>query len=144
MRYWAYLAAKLLAAVFALRYVWRGITLLLPKPRIYRNAFFGHDLTWTLVTGLFFLICCGAIYLCVLEQRYRCRVCLRRLRMPVATGSWGQMLQLGRPRVEYICPFGHGTLKVPALQISGIEASDWERHDDDIWKELAGNGEDRR
>ena len=144
MRYWAYLGAKLLAAAFALRYVWVGITLLLPVPRLYRNAFLGYDLNWTLAAGLFFLICCGAAYLCVWEQRYRCRVCLRRLRMPIATGSWGQMLQLGRPRVEYICPFGHGTLRVPELQISGIEASDWQRHDDDIWKELVGSEEDRR
>ena len=143
MRYWAYLAAKLLLAAVALRYIWLGMTLLLPRPHLYRNNFLGYDLNWTLAAGLFFLISCGAVAACVLEQRYRCRVCLRRLRMPIATGSWGQMLQLGRPRVEYICPFGHGTLKVEELQISGIEVPDWERHDDDIWKELVGAGKDQ-
>jgi hypothetical protein len=144
MRYWSYLAAKLLAVGFALRYIWLGITWLLPAPHLYRNAFFGYDLPWTLAAGLFFLICCGAVYLCLLEQRYRCRVCLRRLRMPITTGSWGQMLQLGRPRVEYICPFGHGTLQVAELQISGIEAPDWKRHDDDIWKELVAAEDSER
>ena len=48
---------------------------------------------------------------CIWDQRYRCRVCLRRLRMPVETGSWSRMLQFGRPRIEYICPYGHGTLR---------------------------------
>jgi hypothetical protein len=144
MRYWAYLAAKLLATAVCLRYIWLGMTWLLPRPHLYRNNFLGYDLNWTLAAGLFFLISCGAVVACVLEQRYRCRVCLRRLRMPITTGSWGQMLQLGRPRVEYICPFGHGTLKVEELQISGIESPNWQRHDDDIWKELVGAEDDRR
>jgi hypothetical protein len=54
------------------------------------------------------------------------------------------MLQLGRPRVEYISPFGQGTLRVPELHISGIEAPDWKRREDNIWKELVGSEEDRR
>jgi len=136
MRYWAYLGTKLLALGFALRFVWLGITKLLPPPVLYRGQYLGYDLGWTTAAGAFFLIGCAAVYLCFLEQRYRCRVCLRRLRMPIATGSWGQMLQLGRPKVEYICPYGHGTLRIDELQIAGIEAADWERHNDDIWKEL--------
>jgi hypothetical protein len=143
MRYWAYLAAKLVVAGFALRFLWHGLTLLLPAPVLYEDEFFPYDLTWTLAAGAFFLFACGVVYLCILEQRYRCRVCLRRLRMPITAGSWGQMLQRGRPRIEYICPYGHGTLKVPDLQISGMETADWKRHDDDIWKELVSAGEDR-
>ena len=64
-------------------------------------------------------MCAGVLYLIIWDQRYRCRVCLRRLRMPIETGSWGRMLQFGRPRIEYICPYGHGTLKEDELQISG-------------------------
>ncbi len=142
MRYWAYLAAKLVAVGFALRYLWHGFTLVLPAPRLYRDQFFGYDLPWTTAAGVFFLICCGAVYLCILEQRYRCRVCLRRLRMPITTGSWGHVLQLGTPRVEYICPFGHGTLKVVALQITGHEPPDWKPHED-MWKELAATEESK-
>jgi hypothetical protein len=135
MRYWAYLAAKVSAAGFFLFYLWRGITWLLPDPHLIHNDFLGYDLPWTLAAGGFFIVCCGFAYLIQLDQRYRCRVCLRRLRMPITSGSWASMLQLGRPRVEYICTFGHGTLKVPALQISGLETPDWKSHGD-MWDEL--------
>ncbi|MFI5382529.1 MAG: hypothetical protein ACHRHE_24830, partial [Tepidisphaerales bacterium] len=98
--------------------IWFGITLLLPRPHLFRGQFLGFDLPWTLAAGFVFLVSCGLIYLSILDQRYRCRVCARRLRMPLTSGSWGQMLQLGRPHLEYICPYGHGTLKVAELQIS--------------------------
>jgi hypothetical protein len=150
MKYWGYLAAKLVAVGFALHYVWAGIRLVLPAPGfvyrdrfLYRNQFLGHDLAWTLAACVFFLICCAAVALVLHDQRYRCRVCVRRLRMPVAGGSWGQMLEFGRPSIEYICPFGHGTLKVSAVQICGLEAPDWQRHDDNIWKELASTPEQK-
>jgi hypothetical protein len=141
------LAAKLTAISVVLFFLWMGITRLLPPPLLIHNKFLGYDLAWTLAAGALFLVGCGAVYLAILDQRYRCRVCLRRLRMPITIGSWGQMLMFGRPRIEYICPFGHGTLKVPELQISGLEPLDWLPHDEDIWKELcgvSGNGEDER
>ncbi|HVN06187.1 MAG TPA: hypothetical protein VMT86_17315 [Bryobacteraceae bacterium] len=102
---------------------------------------FGYDLLYTLLTGLWFLGCCGVLYLCIWDQRYRCRVCLRRLRMPVETGSWGAMLLLGRPRIEYICPYGHGTLKLEELQISGLENPEWNPHGE-IWDELYASARD--
>jgi len=45
------------------------------------------------------------------------------------------MLFLGQPSTEYICVYGHGTLKVPELQLTGTTTSDWEPHHD-MWKEL--------
>lgn len=137
MKYWGLLAAKLLGIYVALHYLWLGTKLLLPRPRpfLYLGQPFGRDLPWTLAAGACFLIGCGLVYLAILDQRYRCRVCLRRLRMPIVTGSWGHMLQLGRPRTEYICPFGHGTLKVPQVQISGLEQPDWKANED-MWREL--------
>jgi hypothetical protein len=137
MKYWAFLSGKLAAAVLVLYYAWHGLKRLLPSPRPFLNIGqpFGHDLSWTLAAGLHFVLGCGLIYLCILDQRYRCRVCLRRLRMPVETGSWGQMLLLGRPRIEYICPFGHGTLEVSEIQISGFEPPGWKAHED-MWTEL--------
>jgi hypothetical protein len=144
MRYWGLLAAKLAAVVGIVYALWTGITMLLPRPlRIYRDHFFGNDLPWTLAAGFVFLVACGLVFLTILDQRYRCRVCARRLRMPIVTGSWGHMLQLGRPRIEYICPFGHGTLKVEQLQLLGLEAPDWERHAD-MWTELFTTGERRK
>jgi hypothetical protein len=89
-----------------------------------------------------FLLCAGALYLIVWDQRRRCRVCLRRLRMPIETGSWGSMLQLGRPRIESICPYGHGTLTEEALQISGLANPEWTPHSGNMWDELCGCSRD--
>ncbi len=143
MRYWGLLAAKLAAAAGILYLLWGGLRLALPEPHLYRGAFFGYDLLWTFVSGFVFLAACGLGYLVILDQRYRCRVCARRLRMPIVTRSWGQMLQLGRPRIEYICLFGHGTLKVEQLQLSGMKAPDWKQHED-MWTELFGLEETRK
>jgi hypothetical protein len=83
---------------------------------------------------VFWLFAVALGWLIVWDQRYRCRTCLRRLRMPIQTGSWTNVL-LGPPRTEYICPYGHGTLKIAELQITGHQPPDWQPHDD-IWKEL--------
>ena len=86
-----------------------------------------------------FLLAAGMAYIIVWDQRYRCRTCLRRVRMPVETGSWGRMLLLGRPRVEYICPYGHGTLKEDKLQISGRVNPEWTPQSDNLWDELCAS-----
>jgi hypothetical protein len=144
MRYWGYLAAKLAVAggilygiLIALNFFWP------PLPTI--NDYFPRDVhndfQYTLALGAWFLLCCGVLYLCILDQRYRCRVCLRRLRMPVERGSWGRMLLGGRPRTEYICPYGHGTLKDPELQISGHENAEWKQNAE-MWDELCAQTKD--
>jgi hypothetical protein len=96
----------------------------------------GEYLAINLAFMVWFLFGAGMLYLIVHDQRYRCRVCLRRLRMPVETGSRGFMLQLGRPRTEYICPYGHGTLKQEEFQTSGLENPEWTSHSGDMWEEL--------
>ena len=82
------------------------------------------------------LLGAGLFYLVIWDQRRRCRTCLRRLMMPINSGSWGNMLRLGRPMTEYICPFGHGTLQIDELQITGKNTPNWQAHDENIWKEL--------
>jgi hypothetical protein len=96
----------------------------------------GEYLAINLAFMVWFLFGAGMLYLIVYDQRYRCRVCLRRLRMPVETGSRGFMLQMGRPRTEYICPYGHGTLKQEEFQTSGLENPEWTAHSGDMWDEL--------
>jgi hypothetical protein len=129
VRYWSFLLGKLaLAAALT-----AGLIRL--ADRFSPNSHFGYDLLYTTVTGVVFLIGYGLAYLAILDQRYRCRVCLRRLRMPVVTGSWSRMLQFGRPRIEYICIYGHGKLNVEELQFTGTEAPAWQRHND-MWDEL--------
>ena len=140
MRYWAYLAAKLLAAAAALYGLLAWIIRQFPAehdpPLMAPLRDGGQILLFNLVVLGWFLLCAGALYIVVWDQRYRCRICLRRLRMPVETGSWGHMLQFGRPRIEYICPYGHGTLKQDELQISGLENPRWTPNSGDIWDEL--------
>jgi hypothetical protein len=104
----------------------------------------GQYLAINLALMVWFLFGAGMLYLIVYDQRYRCRVCLRRLRMPVETGSRGFMLQFGRPRIEYICPYGHGTLKQEEFQTSGLENPEWTAHSGDMWDELyAASKQDR-
>jgi hypothetical protein len=150
MRYWAYLVGKLVAAagflyclLAALNAAWKPDVLF----QAYSAPRFAYDLPYTTAVFIWFLICAGVGYLVIRDQRYRCRVCLRRLRMPVVTGSWSRMLQFGRPRVEYICTYGHGTLQEDELQISGLEKPRWTRHSGDVWEELfaaKAEGEDKR
>jgi hypothetical protein len=146
MRYWAYFAAKTTGSGLAswglfvlIRWIWP------PQPAKLTQfpATFGLDLPFTLAILGWFLITCGLLYLGIWDQRYRCRVCLRRLRMPIERGSWSSMLELGRPEIEYICTYGHGKLNVAEVQISGSEDPAWTPQEDDIWKELTGAGSNK-
>ncbi len=140
MRYWAYLAAKLLSAAALLYGLLASIIKVFPAephpPPLAPLRDGAQILLFNLAVLGWFLLGAGALYIIIWDQRYRCRICLRRLRMPVETGSWGRMLQFGRPRIEYICPYGHGTLRQDELQISGLENPKWTPHSDDIWDDL--------
>ena len=144
MKYWGYLAAKLVLAGVLLYGLKKLIVAVIPRPKpLYTVAEpFGHDLGYTFIMLLYSLVCVGVLWSVIWDQRYRCRTCLRRLRMPILTGSWTHIL-LGRPRTEYICPFGHGTLKVDELQLTGMEQPDWQPHQD-MWKELVSLEEPKK
>jgi len=153
MKYWGFLLAKLIAAALLIWGTWFTIGLLMGRPiKIYGRygiveqqlSPFTHDLGYTVVMMLFFTFCAGLLYAIIWDQRYRCRTCLRRLRMPIAAGSWPNMLLIGQPRMEYICVYGHGTLKVPEVQITGPNGPDWQPHEDDIWKELESLEESKK
>ena len=118
MKYWGYLLAKLAGAGLGIWAAWSAIAWCFPRSISFKgNArfegyelpAFTHDLGYTIAMMVFFSFCVGLLYLVVWDQRYRCRTCLRRLRMPLLTGSWPNMLLIGRPRTEYICIYGHGT-----------------------------------
>ncbi|HLK70019.1 MAG TPA: hypothetical protein VKU19_41605 [Bryobacteraceae bacterium] len=144
MRYWAYFAAKFVIAGATLYGLLLAVSRLVPTHPsrfAYIPPRFGYDLGYTLAVLGWFLVSSAACYVIIWDQRYRCRVCLRRLRMPVETGSWSSMLQLGLPKIEYICPYGHGTLKEDEFQISGTNA-EWTPHSDDIWEELCAASKD--
>lgn len=146
MRYWAYLVAKLTVAGAILLVLRKAIAVLFFRhPAVYMRVQpppFAHDLNYTFAMLLLALLAAGVMWLIVWDQRYRCRTCLRRLRMPVLTGSWNHVLLIGTPRTEYICPYGHGTLKVDDLQITG-QSPDWQPHED-IWTELRALEESKK
>jgi hypothetical protein len=146
MKFWGYLAAKLAVGAGVAYGIGIAIHRWYPLPAPFllnvRPDPFAHDLVYTFTMLGYFLFCLGLLYLIIRDQRYRCRTCLRRLRMPVAKGSWTHIL-LGPPRTEYICPYGHGTLKVPELQLGGPHPPDWQAHED-IWKELFSTEETKR
>ena len=145
MRYWAFFVGKLLVISALSLGLFSALQRFWPAQQQFAYVYpprFGHDLGFTLGIGLWFLLSCGMVYAAVWDQRYRCRVCLRRLRMPIATGSWSRILQFGRPQIEYICPYGHGTLREDDLQISGIGRAEWQPHSDNIWAELCAASEE--
>lgn len=139
MRYWAFFASKL-GAIWVLASLLKAglkavITVSTPAVVRFGHQPFGHDLPYTLAMLVYMLFCVGLVYLAILDQKYRCRTCLRRLRMPVNTGSWAEATIFAPPRTEYICPYGHGTMKENEVQLSGRDNPDWIEHKD-IWEEL--------
>ncbi|MBI5280503.1 MAG: hypothetical protein HY858_02385 [Candidatus Solibacter usitatus] len=138
MRYWAYLLSKTAAAGAVLWLVWKGMYASLPEPETFlytRVSRFPQDLGWTSALLGFWLLSVGAAYLIVWDQRRRCRTCLRRLRMPVERGSWGLATLLNPPRLESICPYGHGTMESPEVHVTGAAPPQWHSHGN-MWREL--------
>lgn len=138
LKYWGYFAAKLLAAGLFLTGLWKAMGLLLPPPATFlrhKVSPFPQDLSWTSAILVFWLISVGTFYLILWDQRRRCRICLRILRMPVERGSWSKATLLSPPETESICPFGHGTLAQPEVHGSTRQDPVWTEHQD-IWKEL--------
>ena len=145
MRYWAYLIAKLAVAAGIVFGFGLLADRLFPAPHSYDDGgpFLSFQaVSYALARMALTLFAIGLLWLIIWDQRYRCRTCLRRLRMPVRRGSWTNVL-FGAPHTEYICTYGHGTLKVAELQITGHQNPDWEPHED-IWKELFSTEDTRR
>ena len=146
VRYWGFFLLKLAgAAAIAGFALWFLNLFWAPRTKLFHLAWgqFSYDLAYTTLAGVWFLFSYGLVYLAIWDQRYRCRTCLRRLCMPIETGSWGYMLQLGRPQMEYICPYGHGKLNVEEVQISGTVTPEWTEHGD-MWSELFATKSDHR
>ena len=130
LRFEGFLLSKSAIALAVLDGCW--LILRDPSLRVLRDSPSGEILVaWF---WLFGLAAAGLLYWSLLDQRYRCRVCLRRLRMPVPTGSWSTPL-LNRPGTEYICTFGHGKVNVAGVRLFGMEPARW-TYNRDYWHEL--------
>ena len=142
MKYWLYLFAKLLVGLGVVCGLQTTLVHFYPAPPPLLPRFgpprplFMNDMAFTFLTLAIWMIGVGLVNLALWDQRRRCRTCLKQLIMPIKTGSWANIVMLGRPTTEMICPFGHGTLYIEDLQISGRQYPDWHPHDDNIWKEL--------
>jgi hypothetical protein len=139
MRYWLYLAGKLAAwygAMYGVLWAVEHAFPLPPPTRFGHQSMFLHDMPFTFAILAVWFVAVGSFMAIFWDHRRRCRSCMRRLIMPVCKGSWGHMVTFGRPQTELICPFGHGTLSIEELQITGHQTPDWQPHHDNIWKEL--------
>ena len=146
LRYWGFLLLKFVGALLGSGAALWFLNLIFHSARKAVSPGDGYML-YAFLLGIWFQFSFGLFYLAIWDQRYRCRTCLRRLRMPVETGSWGgYMLQLGRPQLEYICPYGHGRLNVEELQFTGKVGPEWKQQGD-FWEELfaaSDNADSRR
>lgn len=127
--YWAYaLAAVAILGVLMLT-LWDYLVTNLPR----------GELAASMLASLVFLLGYALLGFaglrwCLEDQRYRCRTCLRRLRMPLGQGRLGGIL-LAAPATEYLCPHGHGKLLVPASPRQPQPRLNW-RFAGEWWQEL--------
>ena len=129
-RFLGFLLARTLMVLFAFALIWAVF-----MDRSVQHLFMdGSNFVLPFFSWTFLLASWGATFWCLRDQQHRCRVCCAELRMPVNSGRWSSLV-LDRPRTEYICTYGHGTLYVPGTRLLDIDAVNWTSHDD-IWREL--------
>jgi len=132
-RYWAFLAIKTLSAITIVPVLWIeiGAALRAAIPNAALSALIGG----VALTLVFIASFGGAVVWVVTDQRFRCPICLRRLAMPVALGSWGSTFE--PPATELLCDAGHGALCL-FESLTG-EPDRWVALDDS-WRALTGSG----
>jgi len=130
-RYWFFFVAKSYVGLAAIGCVW--IPIVDPSNGVDLSRGLG-EFSGLITTWVFALIACGFLHWSWRDQQLRCHVCLRRVRTPASSGSWAGYL-FNRPRTEYLCPAGHGTVSVTPGAPGGPESSDWTDMDDS-WRDL--------
>ena len=128
MKWWGLLVAKIvcLIAIHIVLILW--INGFFPKDQM------GRDLAYTfsLMGADMFVFVLG--YGFWMDQKYRCRTCLRILRMPLEKGNWSHATLFAPPKLEWICPFGHGTMRQDEIHLSGAQPDSWHKNDDNFWR----------
>lgn len=135
-RYWGWLLLKIATATILALGLYVALNFTVFRTERYpipfdsaRRTFDGILLGFWIVP----MVWVGLLWLCVVDQRYRCRTCARRLRMPVGHGTYASLL-LRQPGTEYICPYGHGKLLVDVRLSDGSPAR-WTKYGS-LWQEL--------
>jgi hypothetical protein len=84
---------------------------------------------------LFAIAASMAIWWSTHDQHLRCRVCLRRLSMPVRLGSWSHPM-LDPVSTETVCGSGHGLLYVSEPAGSSTAEPEHWMELDPSWRDL--------
>ncbi len=128
MKWWCLIAAKIAGILFLHLVFVHWANQLFPDGRL------GRDLNYTfaILAADIFVFVIG--YAAWLDQRYRCRVCISRLRMPLNLGDWSHATLIAPPRLEWICSQGHGTLLQEQFQLGGGKPDQWIDNDEDFWR----------
>ena len=79
---------------------------------------FAHDLLFTFVMLFYSLVAVGLVWAVIFDQRYRCRSCLRRLRMPIHRVPGTTFFWALPARNTFACS-DMARLTVAELQITG-------------------------
>ena len=142
MRYWGWFALKVAVATAITAVFYAVLRNTLFRLEYLNSRFDIIQLTFDGVLFGFFILpmfWVGFIVLAVRDQRMRCRVCARKLRMPVSQGSYSALL-FDHPGLEYVCPYGHGKLLLE-YWVSTEPVPTWTKYGN-IWQELFRGGKD--
>jgi hypothetical protein len=134
LRYLGFLLAKSLVIFAGMALLW--IVLIDPGLQQFLTDLAGWAVP--ILFWCFLLASWGMTGWILRDQQNRCRTCCERLRMPVHSGLWSSLV-IDRPRTEYICPYGHGTLYVPGTRLLDIDSVNWTSNRD-FWHELLDEG----
>lgn len=134
LRYLAFLLVKTLVLLSAMALCW----ILCADPGVQRLLTDLAGWAMPILFWMFLLTAWGLTFWSLRDQQNRCRTCCTRLRMPVESGLWSSLV-LDRPRTEFICPYGHGTLYVPGTKLLDLDSINWTSNHD-MWRELFDDG----
>ncbi len=130
VRYWIYFPAKTILLLGGLTVLWvelaakNALALQLPSKFV-----FSLVIDWASILATLLVL-----RWTVLDQSRRCPVCLRRLGMPVTSGSWSSSL-IEPASTELLCDMGHGALQVSDSFTTLGEIRRWIAMEDS-WREL--------
>ncbi len=136
-KYWVLLMGKILVVAsmaWALGW-WDGRLMPAPNQLLAHWSRLGTDWPYTLVMPLCGLASYLLLRLALWDQKFRCRVCVRRLRLPQAEGIYSSVLLGGTPYCEYVCTWGHGKLFVPELHLASSGKPMWTGYES-LWDNL--------
>jgi hypothetical protein len=133
LRNYAFLFAKAVPILAAAAVLWIAAS----EGELLSPASFFGGVSMVIATFVFALFTVATAWQCLVDQRLRCPMCLRKLSMPVPLGVIGSIL-FDSPGTEYICTYGHGTLYIPEPTSEGLREPTW-KEPADIWAELLGS-----